>query len=274
MNNIIPSPEYPVLGWWSGGLASATACKKAQEKYGHENVIFIMIGTLDNEHEDTYRFKLDCEKWYKKEIITIQSKKYETIQDVWYGCLGLNFATGAKCSSDLKREVRQDYIKRQPFSYQVFGFDKSEKKRIKGMDKNNYHLNPVYPISEMTKNECLKFVNDAGILEPEPYRLGYRNNNCFKTGCVQGGIGYWQKIGRDFPDKFNTMAALEHELTDLKGQPVYILSDQSDNQKRPVFLKPHPKYPEIKHIAQMKGRAVEPLSDCNGFCGKHEVNNN
>ena len=33
---------------------------------------------------------------------------------------------------------------------------------------------------------------------PKMYQLGFRNNNCFKTGCVQGGIGYWQKMERDF----------------------------------------------------------------------------
>lgn len=26
------------------------------------------------------------------------------------------------------------------------------------------------------------------------YKLGFTNNNCFGTGCVQGGIGYWQKV--------------------------------------------------------------------------------
>jgi len=42
------------------------------------------------------------------------------------------------------------------------------------------------------------------------YRLGYRNNNCI--GCPKGGIGYWNKIRRDFPDVFDRMARLEREL--------------------------------------------------------------
>lgn len=264
------SKEYPVIAWWSGGVASAVTCARCVSEFGKENVRVVMIDTLGNEHEDTYRFKLDCEEWYGIEIEVIKSKKYDTIQDVWHGCLGLNFATGAKCSSDLKRMVRQDFIKRNNFSYQAFGFDKSEKRRIDGMKKNNSHLNPIFPISDTTKEWCMELIKLQGIEIPIPYKLGYRNNNCFKTGCVQGGVGYWQKIEREFPEKFNTMANLEHELTDLKGEPVYMLSDQSNKIKRPVFLKPHPKYPEIKYIGQMKGREVEPLSDCNGFCSKHQ----
>lgn len=273
MNRIV-NKENPVLAWWSGGVASALTCKLCIERYGAENVRVIFIDTMNNEHDDTYRFLKDCEVWYGKKIEFINSKRYDSIQDVWYESLTLNVATGAKCSSDLKRLVRIDFTKRNSFSYQAFGFDKSEGKRIRGMDKNNSHIYPIYPISNWTKEECIQIIELEGILIPEPYRLGYRNNNCFKTGCVQGGIGYWQKIARDFPEKFKAMAKVEHELTDLKGEPVYMLSDQANKTKKPVFLLPHPKYPEIKHIGQMKGRPVKPLSDCNGFCGKHEVNFN
>ncbi len=45
--------------------------------------------------------------------------------------------------------------------------------------------------------------------------------------CIQGGIGYWQKVQRDMIEKFNTMADMEHELTDLRGEPVTMLKDQS-----------------------------------------------
>ena len=35
-------------------------------------------------------------------------------------------------------------------------------------------------------------------------------NNCI--GCVKGGMGYWNKIRRDFPERFEEMAALEKEI--------------------------------------------------------------
>ena len=59
--------DKAIICWWSGGVTSAVACKKAIEMYGLENCRMILLDTK-NEHEDTYRFLKDCEKWYGKEI--------------------------------------------------------------------------------------------------------------------------------------------------------------------------------------------------------------
>lgn len=88
---------------------------------------------------------------------------------------------------------------------------------------------------------------------------------------MQGGIGYWQKMKRDFPEKFDVMAAMEHELTDAKGEPVTMLKDQSKNGGL-VFLKPHPAYPLMKDITMMKGKEPRPLFECNGYCGINDLN--
>jgi hypothetical protein len=50
----------------------------------------------------------------------------------------------------------------------------------------------------------------SGIEQPMMYRMGYRNNNCI--GCVKGGMGYWNKIRRDFPEAFERMSKMEREL--------------------------------------------------------------
>ena len=71
--------------------------------------------------------------------------------------------------------------------------------------------------------------------------------------CIQGGIGYWQKVQREMPEKFEAMAKMEHELTNLKGKPVTMLKDQAKGGGL-LFLKPHPDYPEVKHIGMKKGR--------------------
>lgn len=42
------------------------------------------------------------------------------------------------------------------------------------------------------------------------YDLGYQNNNCI--GCVKGGMGYWNKIRRDFPAVFASRSKLERDL--------------------------------------------------------------
>ena len=42
------------------------------------------------------------------------------------------------------------------------------------------------------------------------YELGYPNNNCI--GCIKGGMGYWNKIKKDFPDVFNDRCKMERDI--------------------------------------------------------------
>jgi len=245
---------------------AAIVCWLCIQWFGIENVRIIFIDTK-NEDDDTYRFKRDCEMWYGKEIETISSKKWDSIDEVWEHYLSLNTATGAICSSSLKREVRQDFQNKNSFSYQAFGFDAKEIDRAKNMRKNYPDSKPIFPaIYElMTKGDSLKMLQKHGIEPPLAYRMGYSNNNCGKKGCVQGGIGYWQKRKIDYPEQFLAMAQTEHKLTDMKGEPVTICKDQSKGGGL-VFLMPHPDYPDMKDLSMMKGRMAEPLMECNGFC--------
>jgi len=272
-----------IICWWSGGITSAVACKIAIDLYGVENVRVIFIDTK-NEHVDTYRFMADCSVWYQKdiEVITGIGEKYKSIQDVWRRWNSLNVASGAVCSSELKREVREKWQKENEYTHQVFGFDLDEPKRVKAMKLNHQKAKPIFPLwlHGYSKEDCIKIVSDSGIEIPKMYQLGFRNNNCFGVseesigGCVQGGIGYWQKMKRDFPLKFDKMAEEEHLLTDRKGSPVTMLrlSKKKDDEKRiPLFLKPHPKYPNLPNLKDQKGREPEPLFECNGFCGTNDL---
>jgi len=263
--------------WWSGGVTSAVACKIAIELYGKENCRVVYIAT-HNEDEDTERFKKDCEKLYGLKIEEISAigkdKKYESIQDVWYDFESLNVAHGAICSSELKRQVRLDFQRKNEYEYQVFGFEIDEVNRAKNIKKNYPNSKPIFPLLMygLSKKDCIKLIQEEYQIEvPRMYKLGFNNNNCFKTGCVQGGIGYWKKIQEEYPDKFEKMARVEHELTDLKGKPVTCLKDQSKDAlisgNKNVFMKKHPMYPDHKSIDDMKGRPVENLMECNGFCG-------
>lgn len=256
-----------IICWWSGGITSAVACKLAIDHYGKDKCRSIFIDT-GNEDEDTYRFKDDCESWFGIEIETITGlgDKFPDIQSVWRHYKSLNVANGAICSSTLKRDVRIKWQKENDYRYQVFGFDIDEPKRAKSMTMNYPEAKAIYPLllHGMNKKQCIDFVEDNGIKIPRAYSLGFHNNNCLKTMCIQGGIGYWQKVKREMPEKFERMAAIEHELTELKGKPVTMLKDQSKGGGL-VFLKPHPDYPDIKDITMMKGREPKPLMDCNGF---------
>lgn len=265
--------NVPVIAWWSGGIASAITCYLCIQWFGCENVRVIFIDTR-NEDYDTYRFLRDCENWYGVKIETISSTEFKTIQEVWYKYRSLNTATGAICSTHLKRAVREQFQRENPYSMQAFGFDTTEIERAVAMKLNNPETNPIFPlIIEMVAKKQLERYMPTGLFKieiPRTYLLGYLNNNCFETGCVQGGIGYWQKIGIEEPFKFDAMALVEHELTELRGEPVTMLKDQSKGGGL-VFLKPHPKYPHIKDISMMKGRKPKPLFECNGFCGINDL---
>jgi hypothetical protein len=275
--------ENDIICWWSGGVTSAVSCKIAIDIFGIDRCRFIMIDTK-NEDDDTYRFLNDCEKWYGKkiEIITAIGEKYNSIQEVWKKHLSLNVANGAICSNILKRKCREDWQKTAGYEYQIFGFefDKKEFNRAIAMKLNHPKAKSIYPLLlyGYDKKKCIEIIEEANIEIPKMYQYGFENNNCFKTGCVQGGIGYWQKMKIEFPDKFNAMAEVEHELTNLSGLPKTMLKDQSEEAKKNgnelVFLKKHPNYPHLKCIDDMKGFKVQPLFDCNGLCGLNDLEKN
>lgn len=267
------SKENPVIAWWSGGADSAIACWFCLLWFGKECVRVIFIDT-GNEDIDTYRFKSDCEKWWGIEIETIKSNKWDSIEDVWEHYLSLNVATGAICSTELKRLVRQEFQLKNNYSYQAFGFDAKEINRARAMKRNYPDSRPIFPIiyELLHKGESIAILQKNGVEPPNSYKMGYSNNNCLNTGCVKGGIGYWQKFQRDFPERFDAMAEREHHYTNMKGEPVTICKDQSKGGGL-VFLKPHPDYPSMKDLSMMKGRMAEPLMECNGFCSVDKLSN-
>jgi len=262
-----------VIAWWSGGVSSAIACKLSIKLFGLANVRIVFIDTL-NEGIDIYDFKKECEIWYGKTIETITgiNDKWNSIQNIWLHYNSLNTANGAICSSILKRDVRLDWEKNNKFDSQVFGFDVDEVKRAKSMKLNYPNTYPLFPLLlyAYNKKDCISILQKNNIKIPNSYINGFLNNNCASTGCVQGGIGYWQKIQKEYPNIFLKMAQLEHTLTKRKGKPVTILKDQSKNGGL-VFLQHNPNYPKIKNINMMKGVPPKALVDCNGYCALNDL---
>lgn len=258
-----------IIGWWSGGIASAVACKIAIDLFGKDRVRLLFIDTK-NEDDDTYRFKRDCERWYGLPIETLTNPKYADIREVWRKFKSLNVATGAICSTELKRAVREMWEEENKgqYSYQTHGFDIGEPERALAMALNYPNSNPIFPLllHGISKNRAARIIIENGIYLPRAYRAGYRNNNCYKTGCVRGGIGYWQKRKREFPEATAEMGAIEHELTNAKGKPVTMLRLRRGKERYPLFLYPHPDYPDLPCIDDVEGRPVKPLNDCNGYC--------
>ena len=87
--------------------------------------------------------------------------------------------------------------------------EKHRAERIVETMKDQKHHFPLIE-KELSKEDVHGMSKQLGIQRPVMYDLGYTNNNCI--GCVKGGMGYWNKIRKDFPDVFEKMANLEREI--------------------------------------------------------------
>jgi len=267
-----------VIGWWSGGVASAIACKLALEKYGDAVEPVFCDTTI--EHPDTDRFMQAYEKVMGVKIKIIKSHRMTNPEEVWYRYKGLNFASGAPCSMVMKKEPRIKYQDIRNDFAQVFGFDycKKEIRRASNMLANNPDLNPIFPliVERFDRDLIFKELDRLGIKPPVTYNH-FLNNNCIGAddspigGCIQGGVGYWQKIRSIYPKKYAYMANIEHELSVLKGKPVTICKDQRKGYKgNRLFLEKSPDFPDVLTIDVIKGRQPVGYFECNGFCSTME----
>jgi hypothetical protein len=176
----------------------------------HPDCEFIYCDTLKHEHPDNMRFLRDVEKWIGRPIKILGSKKYKDIYDVFDRTGWLVGVGGARCTTELKKNVRKSYQVEGDVHF--FGLTCDEESRIDKFNDDNADIELEWILQDegITKNDCYKIVQDAGIELPEMYKLGYNNNNCI--GCVKGQAGYWNKIRIDFPEAFKRMADQERKM--------------------------------------------------------------
>ena len=194
---------------FSCGAASAVATKLTLAKYGSKRVV-ITYSNPGSEHPDNKRFMADCTAWFGQPVIVLESAKYADTWDVWEKERFIAGVQGAPCTGLLKRAPTYDF--QQPGDVLVFGYTVEEKARAESFRRQNFEQAFETPLIEagLSKSNCLAMIERAGIEIPMMYRLGYNNNNCI--GCPKGGMGYWNKIRRDFPETFERMAALQRKL--------------------------------------------------------------
>jgi hypothetical protein len=199
------------------------AAKLALRKYGSERVV-IAYTDPGSEHPDNARFLADCEQWFGRPVVRLRSDQYSSAIDVWRRRKMIRLSHGgAPCTLELKKKVRLEF--QRPDDIQVFGYTAEERRRADKFRELNFDIVLETPLIDagLTKSDCLALIERAGIVLPTMYLLGYKNNNCI--GCCKGGIGYWNKIRRDFPEVFAATAALQRELDDPfwdHGAPLWL----------------------------------------------------
>lgn len=201
------------IGWFSCGVTSAVACKLAVEEYGKDNVRLFYL-QIDSAHEDNKRFIEQCEDWIGVPVEYRRSGKYTDQYDVIKKTRYVNGPSGARCTKELKKDVRKSIEKEVDFDGQIFGFEfnKKEINRAIRFSQQYPGSKPLYPLidKKITKQMCAEILLKNDINLPVMYDLGFHNNNCI--GCVKGGKGYWNHVRKHFPDEFNKMAKLEREV--------------------------------------------------------------
>jgi len=223
--------------WFSCGAPSAVCGHLAIQEYGKDDVEICYCDTLAYEHPDNRRFMKDVENWLGVPIKILKSEKYADIYDVFDKTGWLVGTNGARCTTELKKVVRENY--QVVGDVHIFGLTLEEGGRIERMKDHHFDIELDFILQRkgITKDKCMEIVIGAGIELPAMYKLGYNNNNCI--GCVKGGMGYWNKIRKDFPDAFKKMAEQERKMgvSCLKEPDGFEIIDGEPVQKyKPLFL--------------------------------------
>jgi hypothetical protein len=197
------------ISWFSAGVSSFIAAWLVRDTL--DEMIYIDI---EDQHPDSKRFLSDCEKVLRmgayKKGVTVLMSPLRSVSGACRAAAAIKFPQGAPCTDRLKKRVRKEWERAQKgeLTY-VWGLDCDEKHRadriVQAMPKQ-HHLFPLIE-NGCTKADAHGMAKEMGIKRPAMYDLGYNNNNCI--GCVKGGMGYWNKIRRDFPAVFEERAKLE-----------------------------------------------------------------
>lgn len=201
---------------------------------------------IADQHPDSMRFIKDCEKVIGKSIKILKSSEYGCVDDCIRAFGGFrNPANGfAPCTNWLKKRVRKEWEtehKDYELTY-VWGFDLKEKNRAERTIEANPQANHEFPLidKQLSKEDVHAMLENLEIKRPVMYDMGYPNNNCI--GCVKGGMGYLNKIRKDFPKVFESRAKLERLvgysiLKEKDGTPIYLdeLDENRGNMNIEVF---------------------------------------
>lgn len=253
-----------IVSYFSSGVPSAVATKlalTAKWPSGYDEFVIYNFEIVE-EHEDNKRFLSDCQKWFghTHQIETVGNDRYNRSTDkVFLDTKYLVGPYGARCTSELKKAMRHKFGK--PSDLVILGYTSEEEHRVKRLQLAEPMLK-IWPIlieKQLDRNETMALFERTTIELPIMYRLGYRNNNCI--GCVKGGAGYWNKIRKDFPNRFAEMAKIERQLGRTICKREWVESGERKTER--IYL---------DELPEGLGRYnFEPEFQCGIFCHTAEM---
>jgi hypothetical protein len=208
------SKKLTICVWFSCGAASAVAAKLTVDKYGKDSNVLIVNNPVSEENEDNRRFLNNISNWLEYPILEARNTKIGTISavEVWDKSKYMSGVKGAPCTKKLKKEARYEFELAHDIDFHVLGFTIDEIKRHKNFIKHERpNLLPVLIDAGLTKGDCFRILDNAGIKLPDAYLLGYPNANCI--GCVKAtSPTYWNHVRRVNPEVFKQRAEQSRRL--------------------------------------------------------------
>jgi len=214
--------------WFSCGAASAVAAKKTVEIYGGRAEIRVLNNPVAEEDKDNIRFLKDVEKWIGIKVESVTASRFPSCSavDVWRARKFMSGPKGAPCTLELKKVARQEWERDNKVDFHVLGFTADERTRhVRFVTGERENVLPVLIDAGITKADCYRIVQEAGIDLPRVYALGYPNANCI--GCVKASSPtYWNHVRKHHPAVFDQRAiqsrALGARLVRVDGKRIFL----------------------------------------------------
>lgn len=233
MNMPTPQPGSTIAVWFSCGAASAVAAKLTLERWGDSCSVRIVNNPVAEEDPDSRRFLVDVERWLGVQIEIAINPKYPNCSavEVWEKRRYMAGIHGAICTEQLKKKARQSWESLNLFNFAlenwlVLGFTADEVKRHNDFILTERpNLLPVLIDAGLSKADCFRIVQKAGIELPTPYLKGLPNANCI--GCVKAtSPTYWNVVRREYPKQFAERAEqsrrLGVRLVEYRGERIFL----------------------------------------------------
>lgn len=223
-----PGDGDTIAVWFSSGAASAVAAKRIVERYGETCTVRVINNPIMEEDGDNKRFLYDVEKWIGIDVEFALNDNFQTASAVavWEKVKYMSGVAGAPCTNKLKREARQQWEARNHHDWLVMGFTADEKKRADMFQKTERsNFLPILVEEGITKADCYRIIQAAGIDLPRIYSMGYPNANCI--GCVKAtSPTYWNHVRKMHPGVFEERAEQSRKigtrLVRYKGARIFL----------------------------------------------------
>ena len=234
-----PKPGDTIVVWFSCGAASAVAAKRTIDRYP-ECTVRIVNSPVAEEDADNRRFLADVEAWLGVpiEIATNPKVPNNSAVSVWANRRYMAGIGGAPCTLALKKEPRYAWELANHADWIVLGFTLDEKARHdRFVMTERSDLLPVLIDAGISKAECFRVIERAGIALPRVYLDGYPNANCI--GCVKStSATYWNHVRKRHPEVFADRAAQSRDigarLVRYRGKRVFLDELPTNAKGRPM----------------------------------------